>query len=75
MHAILAVSSYHASRQVSRDDYSLVNIADHQNTAIKLYDEEILNFTTSKGPQLLDTTMLFFMSKVSRPAHFYLAVY
>lgn len=75
MHAVLAVSSYHAGRQVSRDDYSLVNIVNHQNTAIKLYDEEIINFTMSKWPQLLDTTMLLFMFKVSRPAQFYPFMY
>lgn len=72
MHAVLAVSSYHAARQVRGDDYSLVNVVDHQNAAIKLYDEEILNFTVSKGPQLLDTTMLLFMFKVSISARFHL---
>ncbi|CRG87158.1 hypothetical protein PISL3812_04174 [Talaromyces islandicus] len=68
MHAVLAVSSYHAGRQLRRDDSSLVNVIDHQNAAMKLYDEEILHFTVSKGPQLLDTTMLLFMFKATQSA-------
>ena len=69
LHAILAVSCYHAGRQGSMDDYPVTDVVDHQNTAVELYRKELNACTQSHGMQLLDTTMVLFLFRV-RVANF-----
>jgi hypothetical protein len=66
LHAILAVSCYHAGRQLSKDDYSPLDVVDRQNTAIKLYRDELDTYIGSQGVQLLDTTMVLFLFNVRK---------
>lgn len=66
LHAILAVSYFHAGRQSSRTDLLPFDVVDHQNTALKLYRDELDTYTSSQGPQLLDTVMVLFLSYVRR---------
>jgi Fungal specific transcription factor domain len=66
LHAILAVSCYHASRQANKDEYSPIDVVDHQNTALKLYHDQLDTYNGSQGVQLLDTTMVLFLFKVRR---------
>jgi len=65
LHAILAVSCYHAGRQASNDDYPPSDVIDHQQTAVKLYRDELDACAGSPGVSLLDTTMIFFLYNVS----------
>ena len=64
LHAILAVSCYHAGRRPANGHYPWLDIADHRNTAIKLYRDELDTYTGSQGVQLLDTTMVLFLFHV-----------
>ncbi|OKL56438.1 hypothetical protein UA08_08160 [Talaromyces atroroseus] len=65
LHAILAVSCYHAGRQGSKDDYPITDVADHQNTAVELYRKEQ---NMSYGVQLLDTTIVLFLCRATQCA-------
>jgi hypothetical protein len=64
LHAILAVSCYHAGRQASEGSYPRQVIIDHRNTAVKLYRNELDTCTGSQGTQLLDTAMVLFLYNV-----------
>lgn len=66
LHAILAVSCYHAGRQKSSDVYPLCDALNHEHTAVTLYRDEVDNYTGSQGVQLLDTAMVLFLSNVRR---------
>lgn len=65
LHAILAVSCYHAGRQENKGDYSPSDVVDHHTAAVTLYRNELDTYTGSKGVQLLDTTMVLFLFNVS----------
>ncbi|RDW58181.1 hypothetical protein BP6252_13592 [Coleophoma cylindrospora] len=68
LHAILAVSCYHAGRQASKGDYPPSDVFDHQNTAIQLYRNELNTYTGSQAVQLLDTTMVLFLFHATQSA-------
>ncbi|PMD40625.1 hypothetical protein L207DRAFT_554328 [Hyaloscypha variabilis F] len=68
LHAILAVSCYHAGRQTSNGDYPSSDVINHQNTAVKLYHEELNSFTGPPGVQILDTTMVLFLYNATQCA-------
>jgi hypothetical protein len=66
LHAILALSYYHAGRQMGNSDYPPSDVIDHQNTALKLYHDQLDTYTESQGVQLLDTAMVLFLFNVCR---------
>ncbi|KAE9367713.1 hypothetical protein N431DRAFT_416495 [Stipitochalara longipes BDJ] len=67
-HAILAVSCYHAGRQASNNDYPPSDVIDYQNTAVKLYRDELDTCAASPRVQLLDTTMVLFLYNATQCA-------
>jgi hypothetical protein len=73
--AILAVSCYHAGRQARKGDELPFDVVDHQNTALKLYRDELDTYTGSKGLELLDTTMVLFLYNVRRQASIFIPRY
>jgi hypothetical protein len=68
LHAVLAVSCYHAGRQASEGENPIFDVVDHQNTAIKLYSNELDAYTGLQGVQLLDTMMVLFLFNVRKQA-------
>lgn len=66
LHAVLAVSCYHAGRKGGRNYYPTDDVVDHQNTAVGLYRKELDACAESHGLQLLDTTMVLFLFRVGR---------
>lgn len=66
LHAILAVSCYHAGRRDNKNGDSDADVNDHHHTAETLYRKELDVYTDlPHGVRLLDTTMILFLFRVS----------
>lgn len=65
LHAILALSCYHTSRQSTAEgSLPSPDVTDHQNTATQLYRHELDNYHGPQGVRLLDTTLVLFTLNV-----------
>ncbi|KAH6646199.1 fungal-specific transcription factor domain-containing protein [Truncatella angustata] len=67
LHAVIAVSSYHAGRISTTGDYP--PFFDHQNTAVRLYRDALDTcIESTSGLQLLDTAMVIFLLNATHAA-------
>ncbi|KIW11191.1 hypothetical protein PV08_10491 [Exophiala spinifera] len=67
LHAILAVSCYHTSRQSTAEGSPpSPDVVNHQNTATQLYRHELDVYHGSQGVRLLDTTLVLFTLNASQ---------
>ncbi|EXJ80644.1 hypothetical protein A1O3_06928 [Capronia epimyces CBS 606.96] len=69
LHAILALSCYHTTRQPTIEGTRpSADVVDHQNTAIQLYRKELENYHGAQGVRLLDTTLVLFTLNATQSA-------